>query len=401
VLRAGYGIFYARFHGNMLDTLFLGNGKYQTAVSLNPSQAGAPIFPNLLPSATGLPTGSISLQFASPNFHNPYTQQGTVALEHQFTRDLAVTASYIWSRGIGLFVQRDLNLGAPGPTETYTIQDASGNNVSTYTTPVYVLGNRTDPRYAKILQVENGGQSWYNALALQLQKRMSHGFTAQIAYTWSHAIDDGNEQGASWNISNTFVNVTNPGDYRFDRGSSTLDQRHRASINWIWAPMIMHGNSAFAKYVVNGWQLSTITTLASAHPVTATMNGASTSANGVFAGVTLANSTINGSGGWNRVPFLPVGTLNVDQIYTVDARITRTFPISERVKLNLAFEAFNATNTIHNTAVQTSAYSVNSGGILKPVLTGGVSLLGTGSQSQGFPDGTNARRCQVAARVIF
>jgi hypothetical protein len=399
VVRAGYGIFYARFHGNMLDTLWLGGGTYQTSISITPSQAGAPIFPNILASASA--TGTIKMEFAAPDFHNPYTQQGTVAVEHQFTRDLAVTASYIWSRGIGLYVQRDLNLGAPGPTETYTIQDAAGNTVGTYTTPVYVIGNRVDPRFSQILQIENGGQSWYNGLALQVRKRFSHGFSTQISYTWSHAIDDGNEQGASWNISNTFNNATVPGNWAFDKGSSTLDQRHRASINWIWEPKFVESNSAWARFLINGWQLSSLTTLASAHPVTATINAASTSANGVFPGVTLAGSTINGSGGWNRVPFLPVGTLNVDQIYTVDARLTRKFPVGERKSLNLSFEAFNAFNTIHNTAVQTAAYSVASGGILKPVLTNGVSLLGTGTQSQGFPDGTNARRCQASLRFVF
>jgi hypothetical protein len=401
VLRAGYGIFYARFHGNMLDTLFLGNGLYQTSISINPSQAGAPIFPNVLPSATGLPTGAVKLQFAAPDFHSPYTQQGTVALEHQFGRDIGVTASYIWSRGIGLFVQRDLNLGAPGPTQTYTILDASGATAGTYSTPVYVIGNRVDKRYSSILQIENGGQSWYNGLALQLNKRFSHGFMAQVAYTWSHAIDDGNEQGASWNISNTFNNATIPGNWKFDKGSSTLDQRHRASINWVWEPRIQERDSAFIRYIVNGWQLSSVTTLASAHPVTATINSASTSANGVFQGVTLANSTINGSGGWNRVPFLPVGTLDIDQTYNVDARLSKMFPIGERVRLNLGFEAFNVFNTIHNTAVQQSAYTVSSGGILKPILTNGISLLGTGTTSQGFPDGTNARRAQALLRVTF
>jgi hypothetical protein len=401
VLRAGYGIFYARFHGNMLDTFFLGNGKYQTSISLNPSQVGSPIFPTTVPSASGFPAGSIKLQFAAPDFHAPYTQQGTVALEHQFGRTVGLTASYIWSRGIGLYTQRDVNLGAPGPTETYTILDAAGATAGTYTTPVYVIGNRVDPRYSSILQVENGGQSWYNALAIQFNKRLSHGFTAQVAYTWSHAIDDGNEQGASWNISNTFNNSTIPGNWKFDKGSSTLDQRHRASINWIWEPRLAKFDNGFAKYAINGWQLSTLTTLASAHPVTATVNAASTSSNGVFPGVTLANSTLNGSGGWNRVPFLPVGTLNIDQIYTVDARLTHTFPIGERVRLNLGFEAFNLFNTIHNTSVQTSAYSVGLGGILRPVLSNGVSLLGTGTASQGFPDGTNARRCQALLRFNF
>lgn len=401
VIRAGYGIFFARFHGNMLDTLFLGNGKYQTAISVNPSQTGAPIFPNVLSGATGFPSGSISLGFASPDFRAPYSQQGTFALERQLGPDVAVTASYIWSRGIAMFTQRDLNLGAPGPNVTYTIQDAGNNNVGTFSTPVYVIGNRVDTRYSKILQVENGGQSWYNGLALQLRKRMTHGLHVQVAYTWSHAIDNANQQGASWNVGSNYNNSTYPGNYGFDKGSSSLDQRHRASISWIWEPKFTKSTSGFAKYVVNGWQLSSLTTLASAHPWTAIMNSASTSANGVFPGVTLANSTLNGAGGWSRVPFWPVGTLDVDQTYQVDARLSRNLPISERVKAVLIFEAFNACNTIRNTGVQTSAYSVNSGGILKPVLTSGVSLLGTGNASQGFPDGTNARRAQVALRVTF
>src|SRR5262249_51074171 len=109
----------------------------------------------------------------------------------------------------------------------------------------------------------------------------------------------------------------------------------------------------------------------------------------------------NGSGGWNRVPFLPVGNIDIDRTYNVDARLTRVFPIGERMKLNLSFEAFNAFNTIHNTAVQTAAYSVLAGGILRPVLTNGVSHVGDGSPSRGFRDGTNARRAQASLRFVF
>jgi hypothetical protein len=62
---------------------------------------------------------------------------------------------------------------------------------------------------------------------VQLVKRMSHGLTAQVSYTWSHAIDDDNQQGASNNISSTYNNATFNGNYALDKGSSTLDQRHR------------------------------------------------------------------------------------------------------------------------------------------------------------------------------
>ncbi len=401
VLRAGYGIFYARIHGNLLDTLFLGNGKYQTSINVGPTAVGAPSFPNILSGVGSIPAQSVSLQYAGKGFRAPYSQQGTLALEHQFTRDIAVTASYIWSRGIAIFTQRDMNLGAPSAPYTYTILDAAGNTVGAYSTPLFTKPY-PDTRYGKILQIENGGQSWYNALALQVVKRFSHGLTGQVNYTWSHAIDDADMQGASNNISSTFNNATFNGNYPLDKGSSTLDQRHRVSVNWLWRPILTSSTSGFAKFFVNGWEVSGITTLASAHPVSTTVNSPSTGNGLVFPLVTLAYGTLNGSGGWNRVPFLPVGNINVDQTYNVDARLTRAIPFSERVKCNLSFEAFNAFNTIHNTSVQTSAYSVSVGGILKPITTpNGVSHVGDGSASQGFPDGTNARRMQVGLRFIF
>jgi hypothetical protein len=401
VIRAGYGMFYARFHGNMLDTMFLGNGKYQTSISINGTTAGAPIFNGALPSAAGIPAGTVSLVFADPKFHAPYTQQGTFAVEHQFTRDIGMTVSYIWTRGIGLYTQRDLNLGQPtAQSYTYLIDDAAGNQVGTFSTQLFPYATRPDTRYGSILQVENGAQSWYNALAVQFQKRMTKGFTAQVNYTWSHAIDDGNEQGASWNISNSYNNALFNGNYPLDKGSSTLDQRHRLSINWLWKPVLTSSTSGFAKYFVNGWELSAITTLASAHPISATINAPSTSTGAEFAGISLNHGTLNGSGGSTRVPFWPMDSMNIDQIYNVDARLSRSLPISERVKATLLFEAFNAFNTIHNTGVQTAAYSVT-GNVLHPVLTNGVSLLDTGNASQGFPDGTNARRLQAGLRFVF
>ena len=166
-------------------------------------------------------------------------------------------------------------------------------------------------------------------------------------------------------------------------------------MNFLWAPTFTKSTSTAAKYLVNGWELSAITTMASAQPTTATVGSVSTANGRVFPGVQLAFSTMNGTGGWNRVPFYPVSGLDIDRVYRVDARISRNLPFGERVKASLMFEAFNAFNTQYNTGVNTQAFTV-SGNILKPVAG-----LGVGNQSQGFPDGTNARRCQVAMRVVF
>ena len=390
VLRGGYGIFWARYHGYGLDTLLLGNGIYQSTIYVTPTTAGAPTFPNVFTSAEGLPSGTVNLGFAADNFHNPYTQQGTLAVERQIGSNLGLTVSYIWSRGVGLWVQRDANLADPTSTATYSILDSNGNTTGAFTTPVYTA--KVDSRYGKILVTENGASSWYNGLSVQLRKRLSHGLSGSVAYTWSHAIDNGNEQGASWNLGWNYNNATYNGLYALDRASSTLDQRHRAVINFVWTPKFTDSNTLLARNIINGWELSGITTLASAHPTSGTIYVTSTTQG---SNPKMVYTTLNGSGGWNRVPFWSGNSLDIDQTYRVDARLSRKVPINERFSAYLMFEAFNLTNTITNTAVKTQAYTA-SGGALTP--TAG---LGTGSSSQGFPDGTNARRMQVALRLTF
>jgi hypothetical protein len=391
VIRVGGGLFYAPFIGYGLDTLFLGNGIYQTSITANPTTTGAPVFPNPVSSVSAVPAGTKNLTFASSDFHNPYSEQANLSIQRQVGRDMDFTASYIFSHGVGLITSRDLNLGAPTTTQTYTIQDANKTNVGTFTTPIWTSASKIDSRYGRIYQAENGGNSSYNALALQFRKRMSHGLTVQAAYTWSHAIDDAQQAGASATIGYAQSNLLS-GNYSADKGSSATDQRHRATINWLWAPKFTASNSLAARYLINGWELSSITTMASSQPTTAYASVSGTQ----FTGVSFyATSTLNGSGGWNRVPFWPVNSLDVDKMYRVDARLSRNLPFTEKVNGTLIFEAFNAFNTQYNTAVNTSAY-VATKGILAPV-----SGLGVGNQSQGFPDGTNARRAQVAFRVVF
>ena len=106
-------------------------------------------------------------------------------------------------------------------------------------------------------------------------------------------------------------------------------------------------------------------------------------------------NSLNGSGGWSRVPFEPVNSLLTGPQYNVDARLTRELPVTERIKGQLMFEAFNAFNTQFNTSVNQIAYVATSG-VLKPV-----SGLGAGSGANGFPWGDNARHLQAAFRIVF
>ena len=405
VLRGGYGIFYGRYPGGLINTFFLGNGLYQKSISLNSSnasdKANGPVFPNVLPNSGAFnpPAGSVSVNLAASDFRPPYTQQGDLAIERQLAKDLALTVSYIWSRGLHLTSVTDVNIGAPVSSLTYRINDASGNQTGAYTTPIYVRQNRVDTRYARVNVIDSSLNSWYNAGVVQLNKRLSNGFTGNISYTWSHAIDEGQGGAGTPNIfasggPQTYI----PGDYRGEKGTASLDVRQRFGASAVWSPVILRNNSAAARYIVNNWQLSLLFFAPSSPHATPTVQVSTTPAP---TGYTAANNgTLNGytsSGLGGRVPFLPINSLDVGPASKLDARLAKIVPIGERLKAMFTFDAFNVFNHRYFTSVNTREYVYSSvAGV--PTLTY-QSNVGQGTASQGFPDGTNARRLQIGLRV--
>ncbi|MBZ5723376.1 MAG: TonB-dependent receptor [Acidobacteriia bacterium] len=403
VLRAGYGMFYARFAGGTIDNLFTNNGVLQTSISLSSTQApqfaAGPNFPNALaaiPTAANL--GTSTIQFAAPNLKTPYSEQGTFALERQLSHDIGITASYIWSRGVQLYGVRDLNLPTTTVPYTYTIGDATGAPVRYYTTNV-LTGARPDSRFGAIYQDENGVNSFYNALAVQIRKQMSHGLQADVSYTWSHEIDDGQSYGGSSN--NLFLSGAgywlNNGNFKADKASGSEDQRHRFVANFVWAPTFSHRSGAFFKYVVNNWQLATITTLqsgrqAGSETIRMTDSASTFPVKGVF-----STGNLGGNGLSSRIPWLGANNLYTPPSYRADARLSKIIPFGE-TKRNLAlnFEVFNVSNTIADTSISAQAYTEAKG-----ILTFTPTAFGQGTGEAGFPDGTQARRMQVSARFTF
>ncbi len=408
VVRAGFGTFFARFIGGLVDDIYTGQGLYQTADSLsstNKAQVLAgPVFPNALAAPpAGASVAASSLQFTAPNLKTPYTEQGSLAIERQIGGTMVLTVSGIWSHGVNLYGVTDLNAPALGPAFTYKVDDANGSQVSTYTTPVY-LNPRPKTKYGSVLEVTNGVSSYYDGLAVTFEKRFSHGFQSLASYTWSHEIDDG--QGSATNA--IFFSTASPwtynGNYTFDKGSGSLDQRHRFAYSFVWTPTFVHSDNKFAKYVLNNWELSSITTLMSGRPNgDLTIRTTDTPVTGM-----LSNSTLNGFGGNTRVPFLPVDSLYTPPTYREDVRLTKNIPLGERVKLSLNFEAFNISNTWSPTSLTSQAYCEGTGCILPSGAKGVAGTLyltptayGVGSGDGGFPDGTQARRLQASARLTF
>lgn len=392
VLRAGYGIYYARIQGGLINTLFTKNGLYQQNISLSASRPAekeaGPVFPFRLASMN-MKAASGDITFAADDMRNPYTQQGSLGIEHQITSNMGLTASYIWSRGLHLYGVRDANIGALGPDYTYRIVDAAGNDVGTYTTPTYLYANRVDKRYGRLNVVESNNNTYYNALALQFRRRMTRGLQASVNYTWSHAIDYGQRGGDSNIFFSGAPTTLFNGDYRGEKGSGSLDQRHRFVANTVWSPELTSRTGAVARLLINGWQLSQITTFASAQPDTAYVYSSGTPFTG------FAYYSLNGFGGNTRVPWWPVSNIDVDQIYRTDARLSKILPLAEQVRLYVNFDVFNVFNHVSNTVIETRAFTATAG-VIRPNAS-----YGSGKASGGFPDGTNARRAQFSVRVTF
>ena len=411
VLRAGYGLFYARYISAMVANFFSLNDVYTQGLSItNSASAGAPIFPNVLTSPAGALAANRSITFAAPNMRNPYTQQINVAIERQLTPSTTLTTSYIQNRGKRLYTVRDINIG-PLSSQAYNFTLLDSNYQPTgqvYSTPIYLLSNRIDSRYGHINEVENGGKQWYDALAVQLNKRFSSMFAGTISYTWSHELDENQESGSNAIFFSSGPMGLYNGAYSNDKGNGNLDQRHRFVGTFVARPKFTKSDSKFAKYVVNNWEWTGFLTLASSRPNFEAVSFSST-ANlpQAFTG------SLNGLGGDNRVPWLPNNPLHIDPITRFDTRLTKNIPIREKMNLALSFEVFNLTNTISNTSVLTTGFTAANKGtatapnfVVAPCASAtaascALETPGVGNGSAGFPDGTNARRAQVAARFTF
>jgi len=198
------------------------------------------------------------------------------------------------------------------------------------------------------------------------------------------------------------------GSYNLDKANGNLDQRHRLGGTFIVRPTFTKSNSAFAKIFVNGWEWDGLLTLASGRPN--------------FEGVSFSSttnlpqaftSTLNGLGGDSRVPWLPNNPLMIDPTTRFDTRLSKSFPIGERMSLSLLFEVFNLTNTVSNTGVLSGGFTAaNKGTLAAPnfviapcasatAATCAPTTPGLPNASGGFPDGTNARRAQAGLRFVF
>ena len=442
VLRGGFGL----FHGIIPSPLLMcqqpscgGQGKFpgrpfQNELNANTglfSFAGNPLvnnialngllgpkatYPDGTPCPSFLPCQTISqfgfLQDANivsfnQDSKNPYGIETSLALEFQPFKDNVLSISGVHLRGVHL--GSFFNVNQPDPTGSVLVHTSNGlttcknvyfdfpnmnnpggpiapPNCAAYPSQMVIPGvphvngipGFRDPKYSVFFEADSRWDSVYDGLLVTLSKRMTHNFSYQISYTYSHSIDNGPNP--------SFVLIPqDSANFEAERGSSADDVRHR-----------FVGNATFTSPVhwnkfLRDFGFSTIVTLQSPQYFTK------------YAGFD-ANGDVFGNN--DRVGGEPRNTFKGDSLQTVDMRLDRTFPVHERVKLQLMAEAFNVMNTV-NVRYSNTSYGAADFCPANPAAPGcsGATLFyreGSPNPLYGTPSAVfNPRQLQLAARVTW
>jgi hypothetical protein len=318
-VRAGYGMYYDRgelfsylspsagagFNGPFGVTLappfvqpisvFSGatlSQPFGTTLPSPPPATGAAFLsylPNLEQTACGYPgcwpTGNLygPFLFGGYDINNklPYTQNWTLDLQYQASNNWLFEAGYVGNHGTHLvlpipfnqplisMVGNEVNNQATsyGGTSPASPQNTYYTGLTPLDTePIYTneySGNAPIrvpyPGYdMNAVQYEAEGISNFDALQLQVHKRLSNGLQFTTSYTWSHSLDEQSALGL-------FFTGNNPLTPRANYGTSDFDQTHVFLINYSYTiPSLVHGGAL--SYLANGWTIGGQTVAESGEP---------------------------------------------------------------------------------------------------------------------------------------
>jgi hypothetical protein len=427
VVRAGYGMFYAKTSNSTWYAVRVENGVYQQTFNCTPATCPALTFPNLIftpPGATPQapfpgaltpqvvpftpPAGTQLSHGVTQDFVNPLVHEGELTVERQLPGNMSLSIGYLFSRGLHLPVFVDGNLGPTSATHTYQVLNASGSVVDTDTEPWYTAANRINPTTGIILVGESVINSWYNAGVVTLRKPMNHGVELLVNYTYSKSIDDGAVAGANGTFFGTDPPV-DPLNQRRENSLSDLDQRHRFVGSVVYTPLMFSKVSNRALHaVLNGYAFSSVMTFASAQPLFASISGFPSG--GADSGLTGGTTTNTGGTTGGRPLFEGRNVYFGHPLYNVDLRVMRQFPIREKLRLQVQVEAFNLFNHTNISAVNTTAFTyaaAGSGACTTSIAAGANGCLvpsptfmaPTASSSTNGLYG--ARQLQISAKITF
>ncbi len=408
-VRAGFGIYYS-----MIDALnFLMNSLPPANSSL--SFANQPLLPVLpivqtAPPACGpgsVPACTFAPQGLQPDARALAVNEWNLAIEQQIARGTSLRVAYVGSFATHGLISVDPNTiapqicgtptcvtgGTPGTTKGSVVQGQQYIPVTT----------RPNPALGAGFFWYTEGNNRYNALQVDVTRRLKQGLEIRGNYTWSKNMDM-NSGLTIAQSNNQGQMVMNPYDLSRDWGPSALNVKHQASISLRYQLPFGHGMTGFAEKVIGGWQVNSIITMLSGFPFTPvvganrsgdgdTRNPDRPSLNPAFSGpVVLGKQTewfdpnafiLPGVGTWGN---LGRGVYSGPGLSAADISLFKNLAFTERTHLQIRAEAFNAFN---HTNLGTPNATVFSGTAFNPT----VGLITTTA--------TTSRQIQLGMKLIF
>src|SRR5215510_1294328 len=216
---------------------------------------------------------------------------------------------------------------------------------------------RPFPRFTTVaLFRDNVGNSGYNALAVKLEKRLSRGFTMNASYTFSKLMDDASSVFSQTIFTGPVLNTTGAADAynrHLERDVSSGDIPHVFAAGWTYdIPRL---------WKISGVQIAGLVRLQTgdAVPVTQATNSNSSLGFAVQRPNRISNpnnfaarsvAKYFDTSAFTAAPQFVIGSSSRNPVrgpglQNADLMIGKTFPIREKVNLELRAEAFNVTNT--------------------------------------------------------
>jgi hypothetical protein len=400
VLRAGFGLFYGLASTEIANPSAIGGPYYPYGSIANYATAVFPTKPDdpdaqLPPVAPPNAANANTLYGLDPNLNLPYALQWNAALEQSLGKAQSFTLSYI------------------GASDRRLLQSESVSN--------------PNANYASAFLVAGTGNLSYSALQAEFQRRLTRGFQALIAYTWSHSIDDGS-YGAYANGGFAAANA--------NRGDSDYDLRNVFTAAVTYHPS-QWKKSWLTRAFTNNWSTDNIVQLRSGAPVDV-QDASFTALSRTNASVLIRPDVVPGQpeyltgpqyAGRRAInpnsfqdpptvydPALGIqvptrqGTLKRNARRALglkqwDFSAHRDFPVNERLKLQFRAELFNILNH-PNFAAFNNQFEMNNGSPLFGLSTqmlnqslGGVA--GSGGQQNPLYAPGGPRSGEFALKLIF
>jgi Carboxypeptidase regulatory-like domain len=269
VLRAGFGLFSDILPGSIADVVGANPPYVQTFQGgLLGTVGGAAIAPGVPKSAvdatvaanqiftSGFPQGQLSCAstLASPatclppvnitavpdgKLHAPYFMEWSLGLEHQFGSTASVHAQYVGTRAVN---------------QPYLTQVNGYQTVCDGCFAPFPYEQPTDPRFAAVTQFSTGANSHYDGLQMTAMKRFGKGLMGQINYTWSRCMDTVSN-GGFLQFSAGGILSPLPGDLARDYGPCDYDIRGNLNAQYVYQ-LPVKVRSKTLGYALNGWQVS-------------------------------------------------------------------------------------------------------------------------------------------------